>query len=50
MKHCEWSFKCNLSVGSIYSTEILKSNFYDYNEAYILVRGSATIAATPQTQ
>ena len=28
----------------IYNTEVLKSNLYDYNDAYILVRGKVTIA------
>ena len=35
----------NYSVGNkiIYSTEILKSNLCDYNDAYSLVRGDITI-------
>ena len=28
----------------MYNTEVLRSNFYDYNNAYILVRGNMTIA------
>ena len=35
---------------STYNTEILKSNLYDYNDAYILVRGNITDAAAPATQ
>ena len=27
----------------IYDTEVLKSNLFDYNDAYILVRGDITI-------
>ena len=27
----------------IYSTEILKSNFCDYNDAYIIVRGTSLL-------
>ena len=33
-----------------YSTEILKSNLNDYNDAYILVRGDITVVAAPSTQ
>ena len=32
------------------NTEILKSNLYDYNDAYILVRGYITVLAAPATQ
>ena len=36
----------NRDVGNeiMYNTEVLRSNFYDYNNAYILVRGNMTIA------
>ena len=33
-----------------YNTEILKYNLYDYNDAYILVRGAITVIAAPATQ
>ena len=35
----------NYDVGNeiIYNTEVLKSNFCNYNDAYILVRGNITI-------
>ena len=34
----------NLGNEIIYNTEVLKSNFCDYNNAYTLVRGDITIA------
>ena len=34
----------------IYNTEVLKSNFCDYNDAYILVRANITIAGDNGTQ
>ena len=39
--------KANYNVGNeiIYNTEILKSNFCDYNYVYILLRGNITIAS-----
>ena len=42
----------NYDVGNkiIYNREVLKSNFCDYNDAYILLRGDITAAATPATQ
>ena len=42
----------NCDVGSeiIYNTELLKSNLYDYNDAYILVRGNITIIGHQVTQ
>ena len=42
----------NYSVGNktIYSTEVLKSNLCDYNDAYILVRGDITIIVHNVTQ
>ena len=33
-----------------YSTEVLKSNLCDYNDAYILAKGDITIIAAPQKQ
>ena len=33
-----------------YNTEVLKSSLYDYNDAYILVRGFITVRAAPATQ
>ena len=33
-----------------YKTEILKSNLFDYNEAYILVRGDIIVVAAPTTE
>ena len=37
--------KANYGVGSeiIYNIEVLKSNLYDYNDAYILVRGNINL-------
>ena len=42
----------NYSVGNeiIYNTEVLKSNLFYYNNAYILVRGGITVAAATATQ
>ena len=39
----------NYSVGDkiVYSTEVLKSNLCDFNDAYVLVSGSITIVAAP---
>ena len=34
---------------TIYGTEVLKSNLYDYNNAYILVKHSITVVAATQT-
>ena len=34
----------------IYDTEVLKSNLYEFNDAYILVRGDVTIIAHQATQ
>ena len=30
--------------------KVLKSNLYDYNDAFILVRGDISVTASPQTQ
>ena len=37
----------NYDVGNevMYNTEVLKSNLYDYNDAYVLVRGDIIITA-----
>ena len=42
----------NYDVGNeiIYNNEVLKSNLYDYNDVYILVRGDITVIAAPATQ
>ena len=40
----------DLGNGIIYNTALLKSNFCDYNDAYILVRGNITVTAAPVTQ
>ena len=44
--------KANCHVGNEINcnTEVLKSNIYDYNDAYILVRGDITAAEAPETQ
>ena len=34
----------------IYNTEVSKSNFCDYNVAYILVRSDITVVVAPATQ
>ena len=34
----------------IYDTEVSKSNLYEFNDAYILVRGDVTIIAHQTTQ
>ena len=38
------------TYGITYSTEILKSNLCDWNEAYILVKGYVTVVAAPALQ
>ena len=42
----------NYNIGNeiIYNTEVLKSIFCDYNDAYMLVTGDITIAAALVTQ
>ena len=42
----------NYYVGNeiIYNADVLKSNFCDYNDAYILVKGNITVIAAPETQ
>ena len=44
--------KANCHVGNEINcnTEVLKSNIYDYNDAYILVRGDITATEAPETQ
>ena len=41
----------NHDVGNeiIYNTEVLKSNLFDYNDAFILVSGDITDAAVHET-
>ena len=34
----------------IYNTQVLKSNFCNYKDAYIIVKGDITAAAAPATQ
>ena len=34
----------------IYNTEVLKSNYCNYSDAYILVRGNTTVQGAPITQ
>ena len=34
---------CSIENKTIHSTEVLKSNLCDYNDAYILVRGNITV-------
>ena len=42
----------NYAIGNeiIYNKEVLKSNFRDYNDSYIEVRGDITVTAAPATQ
>ena len=42
----------NYDLGNemIYNTEVLKSNLWDYNDAYLLVKGNITDTAAPETQ
>ena len=40
----------NLGNEIIYNKEVLKSNFCDYNDAYILVKGNITVIVAPATQ
>ena len=42
----------NYDLGNeiIYNTEVLKSNFCDYNDAYILVRDDITVIAAVAAQ
>ena len=44
--------KANCHVGNEINcnTEVLKSNIYDYNDTYILVRGDITATEAPETQ
>ena len=45
------SSKANYNAGNeiSYTTEVLKSNLCDYNDAYILVKGDITVTAATQT-
>ena len=36
--------------GTVYNTEVSKSNLCDYNYAYILVKGDITVTAAPAKQ
>lgn len=48
MEHCQWSSikqKLWCKKWNFYSTEVLKSDLCDYNDAYVLVRGDITIVA-----
>ena len=40
----------NLGNEIIYNKEVLKSNFCNYNDAYILVKGNITVTVAPATQ
>ena len=44
--------KANCGVGNeiTYTTEVLKSNLYDYNDAYVLLRCYITVTAAGATQ
>ena len=44
--------KANYGVGNeiTYTTEVLKSNLYDYNDAYVLLRCYITVTAAGATQ
>ena len=52
MEHRQWSIKHKLWCRKriIYNTEVLKSNLYDFNNAYILVRGDVTFIGKQVTQ
>ena len=41
---------CDAANEITYNTEVLKSNLYEYKDAYILVRGDITITGRPVTQ
>ena len=41
---------CDVGNEALYNTEVLKSNFNDYNNAYIPVRGDTTIAGNIESQ
>ena len=53
----KWNFvndnsKSNFAAAdeTTYNTEILKSSLFDYNDAYILVRGDITVTEHRETQ
>ena len=41
---------CDAGNETIYNTEVLKSNFCDYNDAYILVKADVFVREDPATQ
>ena len=50
MKQIILNLCCSKCRNFNFNTEILKSSLYDYNDAYILVKGDITVIAAPQTQ
>ena len=53
----KWNFvsdqsNANYDVGNenIYNIEVLKSNLWDNNDAYILVKGDITVTTAPATE
>ena len=53
----KWNFvsdqsNANYYVGNenIYNIEVLKSNLWDNNDAYILVKGDITVTTAPATE
>ena len=52
MKYCKWSIKCELKCKkrNYLKSEILKSNYCDFNHAYIQVRGNITVMGVRTTQ
>ena len=49
MEYCQYNSKSNCDATNeiTYNTEILKSNLFDYSDAYISVRGDITVALCP---
>ena len=45
-----WNANYDTGNEIIYNTEVLKSNLYNHNDAYILERGDITVKAAPATQ
>ena len=52
----KWNFvsdqsNANYDIGNenIYNIEVLKSNLWDNNDAYILVKGNITVTTAPAT-
>ena len=50
MENCQWLIKRKLCNEIIYSTEVLKSNLCDYNNAHTLVIGDIAIIGHQVTQ